>query len=114
MINRRLTQTEGFPGWDSASDAVIPDPTNTEFSTRMAYAALQSVKKHEGSSFVVPRKNWSSGLIYPAFDDDTATLSTNGYYVLTEDNNVYICLQQGKDGNRTSVSSTIKPSGQTT
>jgi hypothetical protein len=101
-------------GWDSASDAVIPDPTNTAFSTRMAYAALQSVKKHEGCSFVVPRKNWSSGLIYPAFDDDITTLPTNGYYVLTEDNNVYVCLQTGKDANGVEVVSTIKPSGQTT
>lgn len=98
-------------GWDSSSDAVIPNPTNTEFSTRMAYSALQSVKKHEGCSFVVPRKNWSSGLVYPAYDDDITTLPTNGYYVLTEDNNVYICLQQGRDANGVATTSTVKPSG---
>ena len=99
-------------GWDSSSDAVIPDPTDTPFSTRMAYAALQSVKKHEGCSFVVPRKNWSSGLIYPAFDDDLTSIPTNGYYVLTEDNNVYICLQQGKSADGDAVQSTVKPTGQ--
>ena len=99
-------------GWDSSSDAVIPDPTDTPFKTRMAYAGLQSIKKHEGCTYVVPRKNWTSGSIYDAYDDNYSANTTRSYYVLTEDNNVYICLQQGQDGNGTEVQSTVKPTGQ--
>ena len=36
---------------------------------------------------------------------------TNSYYVLTEDNQVYICLQQGKSVTGTANASTVKPTG---
>jgi len=101
-------------GWDSSSDAVIPDPTDTPSKIRLAYAGLQSIKKHEGCTFVVPRKNWSSGSIYEPYDDDYSAIPTRGYYVLTEDNNVYIVLQKGKNSNGVEVESTIKPTGQGT
>ena len=75
---------------------------------------LQSIKKHEGCTYVVPRKNWTSGSIYDPYDDDYSANTARSYYVLTEDNNVYIVLQQGRDGNGTEVQSTVKPTGQGT
>ena len=101
-------------GWDSSSDAVIPNPTDAPFSTRGAYAGLQSIKKLEGCTFTIPRKNWSSGAIYDAYDDQFTTNPTRSYYVMTEDNNVYICLQQGKNATGGEVQSVIKPTGQST
>ena len=72
-------------------------------------SAIQSMKKVEGTSFVVPRHNWTSGRVYSAYDDDLTTIPSNTYYVLTEENQVYICLQQGRDNNGTALASTVKP-----
>ena len=89
----------------------VPTPTDTPRTIRNTKSAMQSVKKVEGTSFVIPRYNWTSGGIYNAYDDDLTAIPSNSYYVITEDNQVYICLQQGKDANGTAVTSTVKPSG---
>lgn len=95
--------------WDSAE--TVPAPTDTPRTIRQAQAALQSVKAVAGASYVIPRVNWSSGEIYDGYDDDVTAIPTNSYYVLTEDNQVYICLQQSKDGTGTANKSTVKPTG---
>jgi len=89
----------------------VPTPTDTPRTIREAQNALQSVKAVAGASFVIPRKNWSSGSVYDAFDDNVAAIPTNSYYILTEDNQVYICLQQSKNANGAANVSTVKPTG---
>ena len=71
---------------------------------------LQSVKKIEAASFVIPRYNWTSGSIYSGYNDASIGIPTNSYYVLTEDNEVYICIQQGRNANGLANTSTVKPS----
>ena len=78
--------------WDSAE--TVPTPTDTPRTVRAMRSAIQSMKKVEGTSYVVPRHNWTSGRVYSAYDDDLTTIPSNTYYVLTEENQVYICLQQ--------------------
>lgn len=95
--------------WDSAE--TVPTPKDSLRDVRAARSALQSVKKAGDVSFVIPRHNWSSGSTYNAFDDDFTEIPSTTYYVLTEDNQVYIVLQQGKDGNGNANASTIKPTG---
>ena len=94
--------------WDSAE--TVPTPTDTPRTVRAMRSAIQSMKKVEGTSYVVPRHNWTSGRVYSAYDDDLTTIPSNTYYVLTEENQVYICLQQGRDNNGTPLASTVKPS----
>jgi len=91
----------------------VPAPIDTPRTIREAQNALQSVKAVAGASFVIPRRNWSSGSVYDAFDDNVAAIPTNSYYVLTEDNQVYICLQQSKNANGAANVSTVKPTGTT-
>ena len=95
--------------WNSTE--TVPTPTDTPRTIREAQNALQSVKAVAGASFVIPRRNWSSGSVYDAFDDNVAAIPTNSYYVLTEDNQVYICLQQSKNANGAANVSTVKPTG---
>ena len=95
--------------WNSTE--TVPTPTDTPRTIREAQNALQSVKAVAGASFVIPRKNWSSGSVYDAFDDDVTAIPTNSYYVLTEDNQIYICLQQSKNANGAANVSTVKPTG---
>lgn len=73
--------------------------------------ALQSVKLAETVSFVVPRSNWSNGTVYDAYNDSVFGYSTNDYYVLTDANAVYVCLEQGKDASGIPVPSTVEPLG---
>lgn len=98
--------------WDSS------DTPTTAFNTlreqRNLRLSLQSVKKAEDVSFVVPRYNWISGSIYSPYDNNQAGYPTNPYYVLTDTNGVYICLQQGRDATGAAVASTVKPTGVST
>jgi hypothetical protein len=94
--------------WDS-NEAVV-NPANTPRDIRNLRAGLQSIKAANNLSFVIPRYNWTSGSIYQGYDDNFNAIPSNSYYVLTEDNQVFICLQQGRGNNGTINTSTIKPS----
>lgn len=91
------------------NDDAIVTPVRSILEEREARNNLQSVKKVTASSFVIPRRNWSSGTIYSAFDDSQVGIPDNTYYVLTEDNGVYICLQQGRNDSGVATQSTVKP-----
>jgi len=95
--------------WNSTE--TVPTPTDTPKTIREAQNALQSVKAVGSTSFVIPRHNWSSGSEYSGYDDEYSTIPSNTYYVLTEDNHVYICLQQSKSGTGAINKSTVKPTG---
>lgn len=94
-----------------SSDTVVT-PVNSLREQRIARANLQSVKQitSGGASFVVPRYNWASGTVYSGWSDTYADIPANTYYVLTEDNEVYICLQQGRNSLGIAVNSIVKPS----
>ena len=70
---------------------------------------LQSIKKVEASSFVIPRKNWSSGREYSAYSDAFEGIPTNEYYVITDINEVFICLKAAKNASGVVQNSTVKP-----
>ena len=95
--------------WNSTE--TVPTPIDTPKTVKEAQNALQSVKAVAATSFVIPRHNWSAGSEYSGYDDNYATIPTNTYYVLTEDNNVYICLQQSKSATGSVNKSTVKPTG---
>jgi len=94
--------------YDSADTTAIP--IRHTFEERVGRGNLESVKKITASSMVVTRNNWSSGTIYSAWNDKQEGYPTNPYYVLTEDNEVYICLQQSKSATGSANPSTVKPS----
>lgn len=95
--------------WDSSDTAATPLRTLRE--ERLARSNLQSVKQvaSDGASFVIPRYNWTSGSFFSGYDDNYSGIPTNSYYVLTENNDVYICLQQGRDTEGQAVRSTVLP-----
>jgi hypothetical protein len=98
--------------WDSSDTA--PTPINSLREERSLRLQLQSIKSAEDVSYVVPRNNWAAGSIYSGYDDNTAGHPTTPYFVLTDDNSVYICLKQGRDATGAAVASTIKPQGAAT
>lgn len=98
--------------WDSADNVVTP--TRSSRTERDFRLNLQSVKRTELISFVIPRYNWTSGTIYSGFDDAAVGIPSNTYYVLTDNNSVYICLQQGRDATGAAVPSVNKPTSVST
>jgi len=95
--------------WSNEQSPDVPFPHDRE--EKLFRYNMQSLKAVQGFSFVVPleeTKDWSSGSVYAAYSDASTGQSAN-YYVRTEDNNVYVCIRQGKEGNGTARSSVDKP-----
>ena len=98
--------------WDSADAA--PTPTNTIRTIRDAQYNMTAIKNVEAHSFVIPRYSWSLGAIYQGYNDNSVGHPTNSFYVITDENNIYVCLEGGKAATGQSVTSTVKPSGTST
>jgi len=96
--------------WDSSDTP--PTPKSHEREERNTRLTIQSMKKVAANSFVVPRFNWTAGSIYDAFDDAFDAYPDNAYYVFTDENKVFICLQQGKNAQGAPVASSDKPTGE--
>ena len=109
VTNRYYVGVGRSEQWDS-SDTVV-SPSNSYREERNFRLAMQSVKQVADVSYVIPRYNWTSGTIYQGWDDNLSGTPSNAYYVLTEDNQIYVCLQQGRTAAGTTVTSTVKPTG---
>ena len=100
---------------DDWNDSDVPTvPTNDALSSRRARNSLQSVKLIEDASYVIPRRTWVANLIYSAYDDNDVGFPENPFYVINSNNEVYICLEQGKKQDGSSQLSTVQPTGNTT
>jgi len=93
--------------WDS--NDIVPTPSNNPSEIKNLKDAMQSIKKIQAVSQVVPRNNWSSGTIYSQYDDLQAGYPSPPYYVRTENAGVYICLETGRNANGVAVPSTVEP-----
>jgi hypothetical protein len=101
--------------WPDEANPVDPNPSKED--AHDFQASLQAMKLVTDLSFVVERRNWSAGSIYTAWteknhsDTSVGTLGDiiGSYYVITEENNVYICLQQGMTDAGTVRNSLYKP-----
>ena len=124
------TQTRGdsrteYQGSDSAPPTPI-DSNYEEFNTFNELLAAKKVSSTD-SSIVVPRRNWATGTTYDYYRHDyghfvtgstssvqtansgATTLFDSNFYVLTDDFNVYKCLDNNSNAN-----STVKPTGTST
>ena len=98
--------------WDSSDTPTVPiNSLREELQFRLN---MQSVKRTSDVSFVVPRKNWSSGAVYSGYNDNQVGQPTNSHYVITDNNSVYICLEQGRSATGAAVASTVKPTSSLT
>ena len=98
--------------WNDSDIATTP--TNTITTERDFRQNLQAVRQVADISFVVPRVNWTSGTIYSAYDDNLVGYSTPNFYLLTGANNVYVCVQQGRNSTGAAVHPTVEPTGTAT
>ena len=103
--------------WNTADSAPLAKDTidiQNDFRN-----GLQAVHRIAAASLVAPRYSWKTGKIYQRYDDiktladfdsDMGTVggvTTSGYYVITDNNGVYICLRQGTNSSGVAVASTV-------
>ena len=106
--------------WDGVNDAP-PTATGSRETTSLFQTSLQGIKKVNDLSYVVPRYNWSAGTIYSAWSNKYHSDTTIGafqdipgsYYVITDEQNVYICVQQGMTEEGVVRNSLYKPTSVT-
>jgi hypothetical protein len=98
--------------WDAQDTVAVPNVR--ERDERDARYNMQSMKQITDRSFVIPRSNWSSGAIYSAYDDNHIGYPAQHFYVMNSNQEVYICVQQGRDATGQPVVSTQQPTGNTT
>ena len=97
--------------YDSADDTLVNPVRHTKDERDVRYNLESIIKVAEASmSYVIPRSNWTSGTVYSAWNDRQEGYPTNNYYVLTEDQQVYICLESSRSTNGALNVSTVKPS----
>jgi len=101
-------------GW--SDDASPPSPTDSVANTHYEnWRDMIAAKKITSSdvSHAIPRKNWTNNTNYFAYTDNTSTLQSQDFYVMTGDYNVYKCLSNS-ESNSTGTeasTSTVKPTG---
>ena len=101
-------------GW--SDDASPPTPTDSVANTHYEnWRDMIAAKKVTSSdvSHAIPRKNWTNNTNYFAYTDNTSTLHSQDFYVMTGDYNVYKCLSNSDTNSSGSVASTstTKPTG---
>ena len=101
-------------GW--SDDASPPTPTDSVANTHYEnWRDMIAAKKITASdvSHVIPRKNWTNNTNYFAYTDNTNTLFSQDFYVMTGDYNVYKCLSNSETNSSgtTASTSTTKPTG---
>jgi len=101
--------------WSNDSDIVV-GLTASSREERDFRLSMQSVKLVTDVSFTIPRVNWSRGSIYSSYDDLryagqplNPVLGEYPFYVLTDENNVFVCLKQGRNAQGIAVPSTVRP-----
>ena len=92
----------------SSTDATV-DPVRSNQNERDVRHNLQSIKKVEAASLVIPRYNWSSGSVYSAWTDSSVGIPTNSYYIMTDLNEIFIVIKQAKNASGVAQTSTVKP-----
>jgi len=92
------------------SDTSVPSPIDRLSDEYDAWANTIALKRIAASqiSHCAPRYNWIAGTTYSEYDDQDTQLATRQYYVVTDELNVYKCIQAGAGA------SVVKPTGTAT
>jgi hypothetical protein len=90
---------------------VAPTAIATEREERNFRERVQSIKSVADYSLVVERYNWTSGTVYSAWNDSLVGDGSSPYYVITDENSVYMVIKQAKNDLGVATASTVKPTG---
>lgn len=101
--------------WATDSNGVVNetpiDPTGRFSDELVTRSELISMKRVAANTIVhvVPRNSWTTGTVYTAYSNTATNLFNTVFYVVTDENNVYKCIN-----NNGGAASTVKPTGTST
>lgn len=101
-----IGRSQPWPNSD-ANVATPVDSVNDQYGAQQKMVAMKKIAQSDVTHSIT-RYNWISGTTYSEYDDQDSLLSTKQYYVITDDLNVYKCLQAGAGA------SVVKPTGTNT
>lgn len=81
------------------------NPTNPEendYTVNTTWEGMFAMKKVESNDIIYcsPRHLWTSGTVYADYDDRDGNIEGKEYYVITDNNNVFICLKSSGQSTR--------------
>ena len=115
LLNSNMYLFIGKPtAW--SDDSTPPSPTDAVANTHYEnWRDMIAAKKITASdvSHCIPRKNWTNNTSYFAYTHTAATLTSQDFYVMTTDYNVYKCLSNTDTTSTGAVAttSTVQPTG---
>jgi hypothetical protein len=82
--------------WDTETAPDAPYDNTYSYHTDI-WQRMHALKEITDTdiTYAVPRYQWISGTTYVEYDDRDADLGSKSYYVISDNNNVYLCLKSG-------------------
>jgi len=87
----------GRPNDWAPSDSVPDTPYENDYTNNTLWENMFAMKRIDATDIIhsAPRNLWVSGTTYAEYDDQDTDIESKVYYVITDNNNVYMCLKAG-------------------
>ena len=72
-------------------------PEENDYTANTTWEGMYAMKKEEANDIIyaTPRTLWVSGTVYAEYDDRDSNIEGKEYHVISDNNNVFICLKSG-------------------
>ena len=80
-----------------ADDTTPDNPYENDYTVNTLWENMFAIKKIDSSDIIYssPRTLWTSGVTYSDYDDRDTNIEGKNYFVVSDNNNVYMCLKSG-------------------
>jgi hypothetical protein len=97
-----------------ADDSVPTTPYENDYTSHTLWENMFAMKRVDAGDIVhcAPRNLWVSGTTYVEYDDQDTNIESKVYFVISANNNVYLCLKAGAGASTTNPDTTgVQTSG---
>ena len=97
-----------------ADDSVPTTPYENDYTSHTLWENMFAMKKIASTDIVhsATRRLWVSGTTYVEYDDQDTNIESKAYFVISANNNVYMCLKAGSGASTTNPDDTgVQTSG---
>jgi len=95
-------------------DAVPTTPYENDYTSHTLWENMFAMKRVDAADIIhcSPRNLWVSGTSYVEYDDQDTNIESKVYFVISANNNVYMCLKKGTGASTTNPDNTgVQTSG---
>ena len=104
----------GRPNAWTPSDTVPDTPYENDYTSHTLWENMFAMKRIDDTDIIhcSPRNLWVSGTTYVEYDDQDTNIESKVYHVISDNNNVYMCLKAGAGASTTNPDATgVQTSG---